>query len=139
MRNGVILIYSITYLQGKYIAAMGLGGGMVWSIETDDFMPICQGYRFPLLNTLKNAINGPTDQMPINPCNGESSVQSTTMSSIAPTTQSTTQTASTTTRSITTQSTVKPSTTTASTVTTPARTPSSSTTTTRPVTVQYTT
>ena len=136
MRNGANSTCSIICLQRKYIAAMGLGGGMVWSIETDDFMPVCQGYRFPLINTLKNAINGPTDQMPINPCNGGSNAQPSTTSSIAPTTKSTTTTTSTTTRLITTQSTVKPSTTTASTVTTP-RTPSSSTTTSRPVTVWY--
>uniref|UniRef100_A0A182PGE9 Uncharacterized protein n=1 Tax=Anopheles epiroticus TaxID=199890 RepID=A0A182PGE9_9DIPT len=38
------------------IAKYGLGGGMVWSIETDDFLSIC-GPKFTLLTALNNCVN----------------------------------------------------------------------------------
>ncbi|ETN64260.1 chitotriosidase-1 [Anopheles darlingi] len=38
------------------IAQYGLGGGMVWSIETDDFLGRC-GTKYELLNTLKGCVN----------------------------------------------------------------------------------
>jgi hypothetical protein len=31
---------------------MGLGGGMVWSLETDDFHGECHGVKFPLIQTI---------------------------------------------------------------------------------------
>ncbi|XP_052893906.1 acidic mammalian chitinase-like [Anopheles moucheti] len=39
------------------IAKYGLGGGMVWSIEQDDFKGICGGPKFTLLSTLNGCVN----------------------------------------------------------------------------------
>lgn len=36
-----------------YIRKMNLGGGMIWSLETDDFRGECEHFRFPLLTTIK--------------------------------------------------------------------------------------
>ncbi|XP_035787942.1 probable chitinase 10 [Anopheles albimanus] len=44
-------------LKCSIIAQYGLGGGMVWSIETDDFLGRC-GTRYELLSTLKGCVNG---------------------------------------------------------------------------------
>lgn len=38
-----------------FIRKKGLGGGMVWSIETDDFRGSC-GQRYPLLTAINNAL-----------------------------------------------------------------------------------
>jgi chitinase len=35
-------------LQAQYIANIGLGGAMVWAIDTDDFHG-----KYPLINTIK--------------------------------------------------------------------------------------
>ena len=37
---------------------MGLGGGMVWSIDTEDFQGFCSGKKFPLLNVIDEVLNG---------------------------------------------------------------------------------
>ncbi|KAH9497248.1 putative chitinase 2 [Dermatophagoides farinae] len=39
-------------IKANYAKAMGLAGGMIWSIETDDFGGHC-GPRYPLLNTIR--------------------------------------------------------------------------------------
>ena len=40
-----------------YISRQGLGGVMVWSIDTDDFTgSACGGPDFPLLRTINNAL-----------------------------------------------------------------------------------
>jgi chitinase len=44
-------------LKAKYILNNGLGGAMVWSLETDDFLGVCGGRKFPLLNALRKALN----------------------------------------------------------------------------------
>ncbi|XP_046436429.1 acidic mammalian chitinase-like [Neodiprion fabricii] len=41
--------------KANYAKAMGLGGAMVWSIETDDFRGIC-GNKYPLLNALNHVL-----------------------------------------------------------------------------------
>lgn len=35
-----------------YVKKNGLGGGMIWSIDTDDFKGFCTGQKFPLLNMM---------------------------------------------------------------------------------------
>jgi len=40
-----------------YLKQMGLSGGMIWSMETDDFKGHC-GARYPLLNKVKAMLNG---------------------------------------------------------------------------------
>lgn len=35
----------------------GLGGGMVWSIETDDFLNVCGNGKYVYLNTIKMVLN----------------------------------------------------------------------------------
>ncbi|XP_011505201.1 PREDICTED: chitotriosidase-1-like [Ceratosolen solmsi marchali] len=37
------------------VKKFGLGGAMLWSIESDDFKGIC-GRKYPLLNTMKSVI-----------------------------------------------------------------------------------
>lgn len=44
-------------LKAQYAKTMGLGGVMMWSIETDDFHGHCHGEKYPLLNTIKRVLN----------------------------------------------------------------------------------
>jgi chitinase len=39
-------------LKTRFAKSLGLGGGMVWSIETDDFKGKCHGHRYPLLSAI---------------------------------------------------------------------------------------
>ena len=42
--------------KSQYIRKMGLGGGMTWALDLDDFMNRCgQGYN-PLMNTIKKVL-----------------------------------------------------------------------------------
>lgn len=52
-------IESIT-IKAKYAKAMGLAGGMIWSVETDDFKGICGDGKYPLLNAIKRVFQEPT-------------------------------------------------------------------------------
>lgn len=45
-------------LKTQYAKSMGLGGMMMWSIETDDFLGKCHQEKYPLLNTIKRVMNG---------------------------------------------------------------------------------
>ncbi|KAG8181266.1 hypothetical protein JTE90_018785 [Oedothorax gibbosus] len=40
----------------KFIVKEGLGGGMVWTLDNDDFRGKCYGEQSPLINTLKTAL-----------------------------------------------------------------------------------
>jgi len=44
---------------------MGLGGGMVWSLETDDFQGDCHGVRYPLIKTINRVFS--TELNPVVP------------------------------------------------------------------------
>lgn len=46
-------------LQVDYIIKKGLGGGMIWSLETDDFRGKCGDGKYPLLSTIASKLNGP--------------------------------------------------------------------------------
>jgi chitinase len=46
-------------IKAEYARDMGLAGGMVWSLETDDFHGQCHGETFPLIKTIYRTIIGP--------------------------------------------------------------------------------
>jgi len=46
-------------LQAEFAKKMNLAGGMVWSLETDDFGGKCHGERYPLIKTVYRTIVGP--------------------------------------------------------------------------------
>ncbi|XP_023225350.1 probable chitinase 10 [Centruroides sculpturatus] len=52
-----------------YLKRHGLSGGMVWSIDTDDFGGLCHGHKFPLLSIIKNELNGPDTDPTVFPDN----------------------------------------------------------------------
>lgn len=43
-------------LQVKFIMRKGLGGGMVWTLDNDDFRGKCYGEQSPLISTLKSSL-----------------------------------------------------------------------------------
>ncbi|CAG2178751.1 unnamed protein product, partial [Oppiella nova] len=47
----------MSYLKGK-----GLGGAIVWSIDTDDFHGNCGGRKHPLMKTISTELNGITGE-----------------------------------------------------------------------------
>lgn len=47
-------------LQIDYIIAKGLGGGMVWSLDQDDFSNSCGNGPYPLMNVLRSRLSGIT-------------------------------------------------------------------------------
>ncbi|XP_074603802.1 chitotriosidase-1-like [Brevipalpus obovatus] len=57
-------VESIT-LKTRYINKMGLAGGMIWSLETDDFLGLCHNNtKYPLLNAIKNELNSKNSDVP---------------------------------------------------------------------------
>uniref|UniRef100_A0A182IVU9 chitinase n=1 Tax=Anopheles atroparvus TaxID=41427 RepID=A0A182IVU9_ANOAO len=47
-------------LKVKYLLDLGLGGAMVWSLETDDFLGFCNGVQYPLMKEIRQLLNGGT-------------------------------------------------------------------------------
>ncbi|KAJ6220919.1 hypothetical protein RDWZM_006731 [Blomia tropicalis] len=129
-------------IKAQYAKAMRLGGGMVWSIETDDFRGDCGNGRYPLINAIKSVFQDdnipelpvpkPGGSSPEKPTSKPPRPDSTTTSTTKrpPTTSTTTRptTTSTTSRPITTSSTRRP-TITSTTTSTTTRRPITSTTT----------
>lgn len=56
-------VESIT-LKAQYIKAMGLAGGMIWSVETDDFLGKCHNEKYPLLKAINKVFEGGIPPMP---------------------------------------------------------------------------
>jgi chitinase len=46
--------------QAQYVKDKGLGGAMIWSVETDDFLGICGAGKFPLLTAINSVLTGKT-------------------------------------------------------------------------------
>ncbi|XP_023310413.1 chitotriosidase-1-like [Anoplophora glabripennis] len=44
-------------LKAEYANEKNLGGMMVWSLDTDDFVGICGGETYPLIRTMKKTLN----------------------------------------------------------------------------------
>ena len=58
--------------KAQYILDEGYGGGMVWSIDTDDFQGFCTGKKFGLISTIKEVLLGNSPQptaLPTQPTN----------------------------------------------------------------------
>lgn len=49
------------------VAAMDLGGALIWEMDTDDFRGLCYGTPFILTKAILEGMNGPTNLMPT-PC-----------------------------------------------------------------------
>nr|CAD7569858.1 unnamed protein product [Timema californicum] len=44
--------------KAEFIKAMGLGGGMIWALDLDDFRDICSCEQYPLLRTINRVLRG---------------------------------------------------------------------------------
>jgi len=47
-------------IKSQYIKDKGLGGGMIWTLDFDDFTGSCGDGKYPLLNTINRILNGET-------------------------------------------------------------------------------
>lgn len=47
--------------QARYAKNMGLSGILVWTVDTDDFIPRCYNEDFHLLRNMKRALEEPAD------------------------------------------------------------------------------
>jgi len=49
---------SCVSFQSEYAVQQGLGGVMIWSVETDDFLGNCHGMKYPLLTAINSVLFG---------------------------------------------------------------------------------
>lgn len=68
-------------LKAQFAKSMGLGGMMMWSIETDDFQGRCHNEKYPLLNTLRRVMDGDGGPAVVTPAPTRPVVQPTTTGS----------------------------------------------------------
>jgi chitinase len=57
------MIFDVTVIlfnQAQYVKDNGLGGAMIWSVETDDFLGVCGDEKFPLLVAINSVLTGKT-------------------------------------------------------------------------------
>ncbi|UYV73398.1 Cht9, partial [Cordylochernes scorpioides] len=57
----------IPMLQTEYLKKKGLGGGMVWSLETDDFRGNCGDGKYPIITEIMEGLNGRIVRPPTTP------------------------------------------------------------------------
>ena len=81
-----------------WIKERGLGGGMIWALDLDDFNGVCSQGKYPLLTVIADGLNirqnggdvGPIATSPVEGEAGSSSSTSTTEGTTTPTTAATT-------------------------------------------------
>ncbi|KAJ4435528.1 hypothetical protein ANN_18144, partial [Periplaneta americana] len=64
-------------IKSQYILDHGIGGAMIWSIDTDDYRGKCNQGKYPLINTIKSVLSGqssgtePSNPTPTEPSTGD--------------------------------------------------------------------
>jgi len=51
-------------IKTRFANALGLGGAMIWSLETDDFLGECHGETYPLLKTINRVLAEKNSEVP---------------------------------------------------------------------------
>ncbi|KAG8193845.1 hypothetical protein JTE90_029577 [Oedothorax gibbosus] len=91
-------------LKVNYAKYYKLGGGMVWSVETDDFHGKCHGKKYPLLTAINEEFASPSIALPLPPkapATNAPPASTTSQPRTTPTTTTTTTTSTTTTTTTT--------------------------------------
>ena len=73
-------------VKAEFIKAMRLAGGMIWSVETDDFIGKCHGEKYPLLKTINRVFQRDVSGVPL-PASTSSTSSSSSTESVSSTTQ----------------------------------------------------
>ncbi|XP_035906232.1 chitotriosidase-1-like [Anopheles stephensi] len=76
-------------LKVRYLLDYGLGGAMVWSLETDDFRGVCGGGNYPLMREIRSLVDGGAGSPTTLPPPTVSSTSTSTTTSTNPTTTTT--------------------------------------------------
>lgn len=73
--------------KSEYIKNMGLGGGMIWALDLDDFKNICDCEEYPLLRTINRVLRNYSVPAPKCKLGGEISYEPTSNSTYKPSTR----------------------------------------------------